>query len=239
MNKISIGFIALTMLAGCTTKAVITKTERFAHYDSEGKPTYFQIVVFAEGRNGKVDYRSGWYDARAVDALFGDVSFKADLDAATAHRRKEAIQKTFDNYMKALEETPTETAEIESAQNAYNKALESISGVVSAGESPTKAIDHASEKFVIIFANDPDEIIKTIREAGIAGEMSDLVGNLGMQEYLSRTSTLNLERDFIVLELGQKESILKEARETVASEDAITAKDMKKRLERLITILEN
>jgi len=147
---------------GCQTSGGLDKTEHFADYGGNGNANYYRVSIQGSGHNGVVNYRSGWYDAKAVDALFGTIGTDANVKAKTAQRQQKAVTRTYNKYMEALEQDE-KFEQVEVYKSKYEEALRSITGVSEAGEGPLGSLDHSNEKFVMILANDPDEIIEAIR----------------------------------------------------------------------------
>lgn len=182
------------LLTGCQTGGNLAQTEHFAQYDGKGNATYYRISVAGFGKNGKVKYRSGWFDARAVDDLFGVVvGSEPDLKSVTAERQREAVQRTFEKYMQALESN--DTANIPAYKQRYEEALQGVAATGSAGESPVAALEHANEKFVILLANDPDQIIEALRNRVKSSKLAESVGLLmrGQAAQADQASQLRLE----------------------------------------------
>lgn len=143
------------LAAGCTS-AHHERVAYFAEYGEDGRTNYYRVKVSWTAENGIVDYRSGWFDARAVDELFGEVSGKHDLEAARKNRAQVAVARTFDAYMTALEQGDSVDA-IAVRRAAYEEALERALTVVQvvpiteAGQVLNPLDDKKSKKFLIIF----------------------------------------------------------------------------------------
>jgi hypothetical protein len=151
------------------------QTEHFAHYNGKGDATYYRVLISGLGKNGKVQYRSGWFDANAVDNLFGVVGDENRLKVITAERQRAAVERTFSRYMEALENEDA-AEKISARKQHYEEALRSISGNSSLGESPISALNRANQKFVIILASDPDAIIQNLRNRAKSSKISDSIG---------------------------------------------------------------
>lgn len=166
-------------LSACSTRASFRKVEHFADYGGNGRANYYRVSIEGRGENGKVDYRSGWYDAKAVDELFGNVGQKHTIEAVTASRQGEAIEKTFDNYMKSLEGGDG-APDVDVARGKWRQSVNAVTGITSAGEGQVGAVDHADEKFVMILSNDPEKVIQAIKahiqKADLGGSVSALLG---------------------------------------------------------------
>ncbi|WP_419659187.1 hypothetical protein [Desulfosarcina variabilis] len=180
-------FCIIVLCSSACTKAQFHKTEMFAEYGPNCRADYYRVTIVGSGKNSQVDYRSGWYDAKSVDSLLGKISEDYDLDVATAKRRKDAIRKTYANYMSALENNKSDT-EVEKAYMLYNKALEDVQGVTSLGESPVSSLDHANEKFVIVLSSDPGRVIELIKEKTQSNNLKNTLGLLFEQQNKSQVT---------------------------------------------------
>lgn len=191
VNARRAGALLLCCAAGCTN-AKFAQKEMFAAYAPGGKATYYRVFADGYGWNGKVDYNSGWFPAKDVDKLFGRVSEQHDVEAATAVRQRRAIRDTFDNYMSALTDPTKTDADIEAAKKRYQAAMAGISGLTSAGGDPKSALDHADEKFVMVFSSDPDKIIEAIKAKVQEGKFTRAVGTLLSQQQKAKSAETSL-----------------------------------------------
>lgn len=152
-------FGALGLLLGC---ASFDKSELYAAYGPEGV-VYYRINFRGHGSLGKVDYRSGWYDGKAVDELFGDVTSEGDLRVTRARARQAAIEAATKAYVGAAEK-PDDVA-MAAAKARLDKISADFSTMAPAEASATEAMDYAGKKFVMVLAHDPDEILKMIGDS--------------------------------------------------------------------------
>ncbi len=182
------------LAAGCTS-AHHERVAYFAEYGEDGRTNYYRVKVSWTAENGIVDYRSGWFDARAVDELFGEVSGKHDLEAARKNRAQVAVARTFDAYMTALEQGDSVDA-IAVRRAAYEEALERALTVVQvvpiteAGQVLNPLDDKKSKKFLIIFSQDPDAIIQGIRARIKSSTVSDTLGDILEQQTREKTAPM-------------------------------------------------
>ncbi len=207
ISRIFFWLALLFILAGCT-EATFKKREMFAEYGPNGKASYYRVTIETKGKNSEVDYRSGWYDAKAVDSLFGNISQQQDVEAATANRQKQAIRKTFDTYMDALEQQKPET-EVETARQRYNSALQAITGVTTLGESKTSALDHANEKFVVVLSNDPGKVIQAIKEKTQQNSLQENLGIFFSHQSKNQAKTSQLRLNMLISQMENLQSSLK------------------------------
>lgn len=188
--------VLVALLAACT-RGSLSKVEYFAEYPptaaKERKPNYYRVSINGEGFNGKVDYRAGWYDARAVDSLFSTLSEEQSSKATTAARQKKAIRKTHDLYMDALEADTVSQADIETRRKNYKEAVSGVSGVTSAGNERTSPLDKADQKFVMIFSNDPSRVIEAINGRVQQMQITETIGAV-LRQKENRDRAVNRDR---------------------------------------------
>lgn len=176
--------IALSMLlvfmgTSCST-GKFTKNELFADYGAGGRAKYYRVTTRGYGKNGKVNYRSGWYSRRAVDSLFSSIGAKETLAVANARRTRKALITTFDRYMSELERDEIDEGEIAKRKKAYLEVVEGLEGLASVGEGQQGSVDHASEKYVMVFSSDPEAVIEALQgkvsQIDLGESISQLLG---------------------------------------------------------------
>jgi len=154
--------LAVSMLAaGCS--GGLKKHEIYAAYGDDGTPTYYRINLDATGYNGAVDYRAGWYDATAVDDLFGDIGSDSALRSELAKEHRQYAAKAMKAYLDVLIATPEDAAAIEIKKKAFEDALGTMKIVAPPGVPATSVIDYAHKKFIIVFSHRPDEVIAAVK----------------------------------------------------------------------------
>lgn len=233
------GLLALILASiattGCQTSGEIDQLEHFAQYGDRGAANYYRIIVDGYGHNGEVSYRSGWYDARAVDALFGNIGEKVNTKAATAKRQREAVKRTYDKYMDALEDD-SQFANVATYKSKYEEAVNSITGVTDAGAGPLSALDHANEKFVMIFANDPDKIIEAIRSKMKAIDLEGTIKSVFEARAATEVAENEVKLSLLARRLEGLKRSLADARTNLS--DGMTNQELSAKLDALIAELE-
>lgn len=156
----SVGLAVLGL--GCG--ASVHKSELYAAYGDDGTPTYYRITLDASGFNGAVEYRAGWYNAAAVDELFGDLASDSEMRSDMAKTQREAVAKTMKAYLDALVDHADDDGLLAKKKNAFEAALAALGGgAAPAGASPMTVLDYAQKKFVIVLSLRPDEVIAAIK----------------------------------------------------------------------------
>jgi hypothetical protein len=151
---------ALALSLGC---ASFHKREIYAAYGPDGV-NYYRITFKGRGSLGKVDYRSGWYDGKAVDELFGDVTSEGDLRVTTTRARQEAIAAAARDYVAAAKQG--DDAKMTAAKGRIDRVTADFSTLAPADVSrDDAAMEYAGKKFVMVLAHDPDEILKMIGDS--------------------------------------------------------------------------
>lgn len=113
--------------------------------------------------NGAVEYRAGWYDATAVDDLFGDVGSDSRMRSDMAKMQRAAVSATMKAYLDALVQEPGNEALLVTRKKAFDNALGAMGGTGPMGASATALLDYSQKKFVIVLSLRPDEIIAAVK----------------------------------------------------------------------------
>lgn len=167
---------ALALLLGC---ASFRKSEIYAAYGPDGV-NYYRVTFKGYGSLGKVDYRSGWYDGKAVDELFGDVTTEGDLRVTTTRARQEAIATVAKDYVAAAKKGD------DKAMAAARARLDTITAdFTTLAPADTSlddaAMEYAGKKFVMVLAHDPDEILKMIGDSIQKDKVVDAVSRFARE----------------------------------------------------------
>jgi hypothetical protein len=167
--------VALTF-AGCTLGPM---TVRETHYlaVSNGRDTnYYRLRVAADTRLGVAGYRSGWFPARSVDRLFGEVSSEsapAELQAKTELEMQviDKIKETQRNWLEAAKNPDTDPRVLEKLNEARRRILaypafraEPFPGTVEIEYNPGRdlATFHVDDKLLFVLSSNPDDVIQQI-----------------------------------------------------------------------------
>ena len=226
------------LLSGCATEGRLLKEEHFADYaPCQSKQcvraNYYRVRVVAYGQNGRVDYRSGWFDAKAVDDLFGEISSQHNARNLIAKEQRRAIRETYKEYVEALLSDTPNQGTIETRRQAFDAARDGVSGVTTLGGSP---LDHTNHKFVMILSNDPSDVIAAIKGKVEQNKLVDSVASLLAQEQ-SRVSILAAQNKSA--HLSQLEAVVTFSDTTASSlTNSSTVADLKAYLAELAELLE-
>lgn len=172
-NGLLVGVLAIGLMSLTGCGGTFHKKELYAAYGDDGRATYYRITLQGYGYNGEVDYRSGWFDAQAVEGLFGDVGTVATVQSDVAKQQRAALDATLDAYMTALKENKTD--EIAARKKNYDAALQVITGVAPVGGDAVTTLDFSGKKLVLILSNNPDAIIAAINGRVQKNQLVDVI----------------------------------------------------------------
>lgn len=168
-------FIALVLVLGltaCGSGSMRVKEVFYYRVANHTNANYFRLTVDAHTKLGVSELRAGWFPARSVDSLFGDVSSGSGVEAlktrveAEKFINKKVLEATT-NYVNAA----IQTNAIDLAP--YNRArMQALLYYDSPPPEGFKIMDydplaglvteHADEKFVMVLSSNPDEVVGKI-----------------------------------------------------------------------------
>lgn len=228
--------------------ASFDKSEIYAAYGADGEVVYYRITLRGYGSLGKVHYRSGWFSARAVDELFGDVTSQGDMRVSVLRQRQRAIEAATKAYADAVDaqkndERDAAKARMDRIEADFEPLLDDPDEALEPDQIPTtapadltraEAFDYSGKKFVMVLANDPDEILKMIGDSIQKDRLVDAVASFarGKAEQSAATNTAALEQATIAAE--QLAGRLKAVRDGLG--ETPTAADLRTRLQYLRTL---
>jgi lysyl-tRNA synthetase class II len=141
--------------------------------DEAGRVGYYKVEIDGSAKLAKESFRSGLYDADALDALFGAVgSGDGDVHDVLARRRHEAVDRLAAAYYRTLEES-REPADVELAEHRLAVALRSPYLVGSDRDLAGRSVDR--RKYALIFSAKASEIEQAIAAIAEEKETSDAV----------------------------------------------------------------
>ena len=166
----------LPVLGGCQRGPMKIRQVQYLAVPSGDNTNYYRIRVSANTYLGKSEFRSGWFPADAVDALFGDVSEPGSTDALKV---RQDIKKAIDAKLLAATNAYLEVAvDPDAPPEKLAKRLAALRAVRTvesdATPQPPTGIEmeydprqslvmrHAGEKLVFVLSSDPDEVIGII-----------------------------------------------------------------------------
>jgi hypothetical protein len=152
---------------------------RETHYlaVSNGKNTnYYRLRVEGTTLLGVSGYRSGWYPARSVDRLFGEVASDAapaELQARTDLEMKiiEKVKATHDRWLQEASEPDADPERLKKLNEARRRVLaypafraQPFEDTVEIEYNPARDIVtfHSDDKLLFVLSSNPDEVIRQI-----------------------------------------------------------------------------
>jgi hypothetical protein len=176
-GSISIGLAVLVVVAaGCTTGPMDVREVRYWAVANGEDTNYYRMRVSGATRLGVAGYKSGWFPARAVDRLFGDVSseggvaelqVRSELEAQIAQKIKE----TQGAWLNAAADPNADEGLLRKLMEARRRVLAypastvvPYPGAIEVEYNPGVGVAtrYADEKLVFVLASNPDEIIASL-----------------------------------------------------------------------------
>jgi hypothetical protein len=175
MRRLGCLLVLLAFVWGGCTSGPMNVSETYYYRVSNGtNANYFKLSVDAASRLGVSEYRSGYFPARSVDSLFGEVTSQGGIDAL---RMRDEVEKMINTNVFLMTQQWLEVAR---QTNASPEALQSLADarrrlltiplprptadVVVMDYNPLAGIieQHADEKLVFLLSSNPDEVIGKI-----------------------------------------------------------------------------
>jgi hypothetical protein len=167
-------FALPVFLAGCTTGPMYVGEVHYYKVASATNANYFRLTVNAETHLGVAKYRSGFFPARSVDSLYGEVSSTAGVDAL---RTRDEIEKLINtnvflvtsNWLQAARDPDTPTNRLAKIGATRSRLLtyplpQLAPGTALMDYDPIRGVveRHGDEKMVFFLASNPDDVINKI-----------------------------------------------------------------------------
>ena len=167
-SLVLVGALALGCVSGCGFTRV-SETHMLQARSSTGEVSYYRVRIEASSDMAKTEYRSGLYDAYALDSLFGNADDSADgLEAILARKRVEAVSKAFSDYYAALGQ-PINEQQMADFERRIARSLESPFGVADRGSGGRQ-----HRKFAVIYSSNASAVEEAI--AGLVEEKETAAG---------------------------------------------------------------
>ena len=227
--------LATLTAASCAPGARFRQEELFAEYGEDGSVQYYRLILEGEALPGRSGYRSGWYDADAVDSQFGAPGGAPDLSRIGATGRAEAIAATLEQYLGLLADPDSHPAELLAARERYEEALTRARGLVSLGEPPEAALDHTDEKFVMVIAPDPEQVLDALERGSQSERLRETVDQLFGQRAEREAAGDSAELELLQLRLELLADLLERYGDELAE---VSTGDLEGSLQRLTAALE-
>lgn len=167
-------FTGLIFFAGCTTGPMDITEVQYYRVANSTNANYFRLTINAETHLGVAKYRSGYFPARSVDSLFGEVSSTSGVDALTTRDEIEKLINTnvfllTSNWLTTARDPDADTNKLKNINAARARLLtypkpQLAAGTVLMDYDPLRGVvqEHGDEKMVFVLASDPDTIINKI-----------------------------------------------------------------------------
>ena len=167
-------FGGLAFLAGCSTGPMRVHELQYYRVANSTNANYFRLTIDAVTHIGVSKYRAGYFPARSVDSLFGEVSSTSGVDALRTRDELEKLINTnvflvTSNWLFAASKPGTELGDLEKLNTARARLLtypkpQLAPGTVLMDYDPIRGVveRHSDEKMVFLLASDPDSVINKI-----------------------------------------------------------------------------
>jgi hypothetical protein len=232
----------ISVLGGCSL-GPLEVSERYYLAATNGRETaYFRVRVNAETFLSKSEFRQGWFPARAVDALFGDVSDEGGGKALTVREKlraqiDDAVLKTTTQYLEAAVDPNTPADRILKLLETRNRVL--LTPSPSLGPSrqaqlieydPKRGLTtlRSDEKLVFVLSANPDEVIGNIanfaeqeRTEQTIQKFTEVLVQNSRKEVATKEATAEVEGSADKLVAGQIEIALKTLQAGVTRDEAM------------------
>ena len=187
---------SLAMLTACTSGPMTVHEVQYYQVSDGKDANFYRLTIDADTRLGVSEYHSGWFPARSVDALFGDVSQVGGVEALKFRTQLEGlinsnILYTTENYLMKAREAKADPAELEDLFKARKRILaypadgpvKPFTGAdsVEMHYNPLKGLVtlHEDEKMVFFVSSNPDDIVGKIANFSRSTETALSVQKLG------------------------------------------------------------
>jgi hypothetical protein len=189
------------------------------HYfkvESGEHANFYRMTVDADTTLGIAEYRSGWFPARSVDSLFGDVSSDGGVSALRFRNDLEGLIET--NVLKTTRAYLEEASNPNADPNELRRLAEARRRVLayprSSGLKPRDYAEidydpargivtrHGDEKLVFIVSSNPDEVVGKIASFSESSASALTIQNL------SRVVQIQVGNDLLARE-GAAEALAK------------------------------
>jgi len=171
------GWLGLAVaLAACTTGPMNVREVHYFAVPNGENTNYYRLRVDAQTRLGVAGYRSGWFPARAVDRLFGEINSEAgaaEIDVRTKIETEinARILETTKGWLEEAVKLTPDRDKLDRLLAARRRILAYPSSI---GEPYPKTFEiehnpaigvatrYADEKLVFVLGSNPDEVIGRI-----------------------------------------------------------------------------
>lgn len=167
---------SVLFLGGCTLGPMKVHETHYVAV-SNGKDTnYYRLRVVGHTSLGVAGYRSGWFPARAVDRLFGEVASDAapaELQARTELETQviQKIKETHQAWLEAAKDPNADPELLRRLNEARRRVLaypsfraEPFPDTIEIEYNPGRelATFHIDDKLIFVLASNPDDVVRQI-----------------------------------------------------------------------------
>jgi hypothetical protein len=163
-------------LGACTTGPMNVREAHYFAVPNGENTNYYRLRVDAETRLGVAGYRSGWFPARAVDRLFGEVTSEAGAAEVDVRTKIETeinarILETTKSWLEEAVKPDADSQKLDRLLAARRRVLAYPSSLgepypktfeIEHNPSVGVATRYADEKLVFVLGSNPDEVIGRI-----------------------------------------------------------------------------
>jgi hypothetical protein len=163
-------------LGGCSLGPLKVRETHYLAVTNGKETNYYRLRVEATTLLGVAGFRSGWYPARAVDRLFGDVSSDtspAELQAQTDLELQiiDKVKVTQEQWLSEAAKPDADTLRLKQLNEARRRVLaypafrpQPFEDTVEIEYNPGRNIVtfHADDKLLFVLSSNPDEVIQQI-----------------------------------------------------------------------------
>jgi hypothetical protein len=221
------------------------KSEKYFAVSNGESTNYFRLRAFADTQLGVAEFRSGWFPADAVDALFGDVSNAGGVAAREAQQKIERVfadasvqmaTEWKDAVMSAAKEPDKDHEKrlkklMDARRYLVTAPVPGSDGGIKFDGASTMEYDvarplwmrHCDEKLVFMLSSNPDEVIGKI--TAFANDQETAVTLNRLTESLRAAVQDQVDADTETAKVGETGSkqIRADLVDTIAKLGALTA----------------
>lgn len=163
-------------LSACGSGVMKVRETHYFAVSNGTNTNYYRLLVKATTRVGEAEYRSGWFPARSVDGLFGEVTAESGADALDVRTKLErqinnAILTTHKAWLEEAAKAKPDTFQLGGLMQARRRILaypqhtgDPFPNAFEIEYNPAQgvAIRYADEKLIFVLSSNPDEVIGKI-----------------------------------------------------------------------------
>jgi hypothetical protein len=175
-SALALAVITLFSLCACTTGPMNVREVHYYAVPNGENTNYYRLRVEADTKLGVAGYRSGYFPARNVDSLFGDVSSEGGAASLAVRLQieQQINEKILSTNQAWLEEAAKPNADANLLEGLLRARRRILAYPISDGQpykgafeieyNPAKGVHtrYADEKLLFILGSDPDQVVSQI-----------------------------------------------------------------------------